>query len=188
MSSCTRIAELASTIATNTAKIDAYNAEKGLPSQSFDPDAPPKYDYPPEIEHARQQVLGATDELHALMAGPASAFVKPSHNALTSIHALYRFNIANSFPEGQEEATYEELAQACGLSEFNLRRIVRAAMTQHIFRESRKGVVAHTSASKFFANNRIMRQWVGMVTEEMWPAATRERMVLLLPEMKQDTK
>lgn len=110
------------------------------------------------------------------------------HNALTSIHALYRFNIANSFPEGQEEATYEELAQACGLSESNLRRIVRAAMTQHIFRESRKGVVAHTSASKFFANNRIMRQWVGMVTEEMWPAATRERMVLLLPEMKQDTK
>lgn len=78
MSSCTRIAELASTIATNTAKIDAYNAEKGLPSQSFDPDAPSKYDYPPEIEHARQQVLGATDELHALMAGPASAFVKPS--------------------------------------------------------------------------------------------------------------
>jgi hypothetical protein len=95
------------------------------------------------------------------------------HNDLTCIHALYRFNIANSFPDGKEEATYDELAKACRLSESHLRRIVRALMTRRIFREPRKGIIAHTSASKFFAENHGIRQWAGMVLEEMWPAATK---------------
>lgn len=86
---------------------------------------------------------------------------------------MYRFNIANSFPDGKEEATYEELAKACELSEPELRRIVRTLMTQHIFCEPRKGIIAHTSASKYFATTRGIRQWVGAALEEMWPAATK---------------
>jgi hypothetical protein len=76
--STTRIVELSLIISTNVAKINSYNVEKGLPSQSFDPNAPPKYNYPPEIEESCQQVLYATDELHALLAGPAIAFMSPS--------------------------------------------------------------------------------------------------------------
>jgi hypothetical protein len=45
-------------------------------------------------------------------------------------------------------------------------------MTHRVFRESEKGKIVHTVASKFFANNQIMRQWVGMVLEEVWAAAT----------------
>lgn len=95
------------------------------------------------------------------------------HNSLLSLQALYRFNIATSFPPGKEEATYDEIAQICGLSESLTRRIIRNAMTGYIFKESRPGVVAHTAASKVFATSPLLREWAGMVTEEMWPAATR---------------
>lgn len=86
---------------------------------------------------------------------------------------MYRFNIANSFPAGKEETTYDELAAACGLSEPSLRRIIRALMSHRIFRQLENGKIAHTITSKFFADNHTMRQWVGMVLEEMWPAATK---------------
>lgn len=77
-SSTTRILELSSSIATNVAKIHYFNEEHGLATQSFDPCAPPKYNYPPDIEDARQQALHATDELHALLAGPAMILTRPS--------------------------------------------------------------------------------------------------------------
>jgi hypothetical protein len=78
MTSTTRITELSATISTNVARINRFNAENGLPTQSFDPDVPSTYNYPPEIEEARKAVLLATDELHALLAGPANALMAPS--------------------------------------------------------------------------------------------------------------
>jgi hypothetical protein len=98
------------------------------------------------------------------------------------MQALCRFNIANSFPDGKEEVTYDELAKACGLSEPNLRRIVRVLMTRRIFCEPQKGKIAHTSASKFFLDNRGIRQWLSMVLEEMWPAATKVKRCLSIPK------
>ena len=56
----------------------------------------------------------------------------------------------------------------CGLSESDTRRIIRYAMTQKIFRESRKGVVAHTAASKLLAENSTLSEFVGMSLEDMW--------------------
>ncbi|OKL61872.1 hypothetical protein UA08_02509 [Talaromyces atroroseus] len=173
MTCTTKITELSTSISRNVAKINRFNEENDLPTQSFEPNAPTTYDYPPDIEEARQAVLLATDELHALMAGPANALMAPSHNVQTSIHAMYRFKIANSFPEGKEEVTYTELATACGLTGPTLLRIVRDLMAHRIFRQTPDGKIAHTSASKLFANNHAIRQWVGMVLEEMWPAATK---------------
>lgn len=46
-------------------------------------------------------------------------------------------------------------------------------MTSRIFREPREGVVAHTAASKMLAVNPLVHQLIGMVTEELWPAAAR---------------
>ena len=48
-------------------------------------------------------------------------------------------------------------------------------MTYRIFCEPRQGVVAHTAASKLLAENELTREWVGMVSEEMWPAAAKGR-------------
>lgn len=87
-----------------------------------------------------------------------------------SLHAIYRFQIATSF---SNEANYEEIAKKCGLTEAQTRRILRHAMSYHVFRESSKGLVAHTSASKLLATNPVVRDSVGFLAEECWPAATR---------------
>lgn len=66
----TRIAELSSIIATNTARIDSYLISQGLPSPSFDANAAPGLFATNCLTAARQAVLEATYELHALMQGP----------------------------------------------------------------------------------------------------------------------
>lgn len=48
-------------------------------------------------------------------------------------------------------------------------------MTYHIFSEPRDGFVAHTAASKYLVNEPTMQDWLGLVTEEMWPAASKVR-------------
>ncbi|KAL9123433.1 MAG: hypothetical protein Q9187_000003 [Circinaria calcarea] len=191
----TRVAELTSMIAEHTAHIDNYLASQGLPTPSFDANAPPDQPFPDSVAASREIVLGATDELHSLILGPIGLLTYPyvcstrrskssttmwltqcanyQHNHFISLHAIYRFDIASSFPEGQDEASYDEIARACGLSEPDTRRILRSAMTHHIFRESRKGIVAHTTASKMLAVNPSMRGWVGMVLEDMWPSAAQ---------------
>ena len=46
-------------------------------------------------------------------------------------------------------------------------------MTFRIFQEPREGIVRHTGASKALADNPLLRQWVGMISDELWPAATK---------------
>ena len=66
-----RITELASIIAAKTTEIDNYTIAERLPSPSFDADIPPDLLLTPTIAASRQAILEATDELHALMLGPA---------------------------------------------------------------------------------------------------------------------
>ena len=90
---------------------------------------------------------------------------------MISLQAICRFGLANAFPDGKDEATFDEIASISGLGESYVRRILRHAMTYRIFCEPRKGLVAHTSASKHLATDLPTRQWIGMIAEEMWPAA-----------------
>ncbi len=93
------------------------------------------------------------------------------------MQAIYRFGLATKFPADMEEVTYGELAAAADLPECHIQRLLRYSMTFHIFREPRKGVVAHTAASKLLADDPLMREWIGMVSEEIWPAASKVRLV-----------
>lgn len=88
------------------------------------------------------------------------------------MQAITRFNIAASFPV-HKEATFAEISDACGLDEHLVRRILRHAMTKHIFKEARKGVVAHTAASRLLAENAEIHDWVGASTDELWQAASQ---------------
>ena len=94
------------------------------------------------------------------------------------MQAITRFNIASIFPV-HEEATFAEISNACGLDEQIVRRILRHAITKHIFKEPRKGVVAHTAASRLLAENAEIRDWVGVNTDELWQAASQTVNALL---------
>ncbi len=65
-----RIGELASIIAVNTAIYDKYICSQGFPSPSFDINTPLKLDLSDEASLARDAVLEASTELQALLHGP----------------------------------------------------------------------------------------------------------------------
>ncbi|KAF2113610.1 hypothetical protein BDV96DRAFT_601098 [Lophiotrema nucula] len=93
-------------------------------------------------------------------------------NAWSSVQAVEAFGIAKSFPPG-ETSTFEAIARACSLSESDVRRILRHAMAQYIFREPSPGAVEHTAASKALAEIPALASCVGFLANEMWPASTR---------------
>lgn len=189
-----RIAVLAFRIAHNATEVEKHLLADGLPCPTFDADQPPTLVHNPKIAAARQFILEATDELHALMLGPMSLVTSPtvrllrpwrtddlglicnsvqqSHTTPISLQAIYRFKLATSFPTDKNEASIE-ISQASGLNVQVVRRILRHAIAYHIFREPRKGFVAHTAASKLLATDPLLNDCVGFITEEMWPSATK---------------
>ena len=82
------------------------------------------------------------------------------------------YGIARSFPVGQE-ATFADIGGACGLGEREVRRVLRHAMTKRVFRESRKGVVEHTAASRLLAQDEAFADWANVNLGEAWPAAAQ---------------
>ena len=89
---------------------------------------------------------------------------------MVSLQAIERFKIANSFPVG-EEASFAQISEACKLTEDDTTRILRQAMTQRIFKEPRKGYVAHTAISKQIAESPLIRDWIFFHCIEQWRAA-----------------
>lgn len=85
------------------------------------------------------------------------------------MRALYQYKIPDAFPVGQE-ATFAQIASNCNCSERTVRRILRHAITNRIFKEVQKGVVVHTATSKALAEDEKFRDYVGMRCEEMSPA------------------
>ena len=58
------------------------------------------------------------------------------------------------------------------MTEDDTKRFLRFAMTDRVFKEPRKGVVAHTPASKALRNS-WLRGCIWQICQELWPAASR---------------
>lgn len=70
-----RITTLASTIQVETQKVNAFLVAENLPTPSFDISCPARLSLPPTIQASQEAVLEASDELTALMLGPARSIV-----------------------------------------------------------------------------------------------------------------
>ena len=162
----------------------------GHPPPSFDDIGSLKSDLPLEIAVARDSVIENTAELQALMLGPVGYLQQQMRQVSFKIssvgnrcHRLTFQSITTFWPFTQssgftsfptnEEVSYHQLSQKCGLSESLLKRLLRFAMTKHLFRETSAGLIAHTALSKYLAETPIMRAWVGVICDVSWPAATR---------------
>jgi hypothetical protein len=86
-----------------------------------------------------------------------------------SLLAIYQFKVAQAI-KLDEEVSYEELSKRVNVDELNLKRLVRHAITNHIFREPRKGYVAHTRTSRILVEDEQMAAWVGLTNEDIWLA------------------
>ncbi|TVY55639.1 O-methyltransferase gsfB, partial [Lachnellula suecica] len=173
--STTSLIQLAATITRETEKLDRFIKESGSPAPSFDVDAP--WDFPKlpdDIKTAREEVVKATKELGDLVTGPREGvrWLAWDYNDHLSLHAIYHFRIAKSFPV-HETATYSQIAEKVGLDENNVRRFLRHAMTNRIFREVDPDTVAHTVTSRILAEDDTMDNWLGFCVDDMWPSAAQ---------------
>lgn len=73
----------------------------------------------------------------------------------------------------QGDISYTDIASAAGVDEKDLRRLLRHAMTNRIFREPRDGYVSHTAASRVLLDDAQMNDWVGLCTAEFFQAASQ---------------
>ncbi|KAM7217512.1 S-adenosyl-L-methionine-dependent methyltransferase [Rhypophila decipiens] len=165
-----RTVQLSNRIATNTAKIDAYLDENSLPTPSFsaqyDQPSPLPTTAPPEILAARKAILQDTLELRQLMLGPREhALELANPNALLSQLAIARLGLASLVPldDGASTTTFSAIASTTGLSERNIRRLIRHAISQRVFVEGPSpGQVSHSAASRLLATLRpldAMAKW-----------------------------
>lgn len=72
--------------------------------------------------------------------------------------------------------SFADIAKLTGLNEATTKRLLRHAMTMHVFWEPRPGMVAHTKISKQLALP-DMNDWMSTGSEEMWPAATKVSLI-----------
>ncbi|KAL2349851.1 O-methyltransferase [Cryomyces antarcticus] len=189
-STTTRLTELTTIIATETKKVEDYFAQHNLPNLSFAADGPADFPVPGsngEIQASRRTVINATQELHDLMVGPRETvrWLAWSYNDNLSLQAVYQFNIAKAVPIGGE-ASYTEISKAVGVDEINVRRLVRHAMTNRIFRESRDGYVAHTAVSRILVDDPRMSDWVGLCSSDFFPSAAHTVSAMIKFPMSQE--
>lgn len=99
---------------------------------------------------------------------PSNAHEAHQINILGSLQAINQFKIAKKVLK-DETVTYEELAKRCSVDVDDMRRVLRMAITYHIFHEPTEDSIAHTARSLVLAENDMMSEWIGVVCDEMWP-------------------
>lgn len=194
MAQQSRLTELVAQIASHTADVEQHLISTGLPQPSFLPDGPTNMRIEsPDVEKARLAAIGAAMEIQDLLQGPVAcinpmvgqrsvatyANISPSKMTTTSLEAIYRWDIPKHVPLGGE-ISFKDLADRVGLSEPNLRRIVRYAILSHrIFREPNIGFVAHSAASRLLLDDSDLFDLVGMFFDGHAQAFARVRADLI---------
>lgn len=89
------------------------------------------------------------------------------------MRTIYRYRFASAVPLG-ESATYDEIAAKTGLIKPQVFRIIRAAIGLNIFDEDHEGRVIHTAISRALATNEGFFAAVGLETDELGPASTKQ--------------
>ncbi|KAI0119468.1 S-adenosyl-L-methionine-dependent methyltransferase [Daldinia grandis] len=166
---------LAKKIASETEKVEAYFKNNDLLTPSFDADAPGDFPImPDDVSKSRREVIHATQELHDLMVGPRESVRWMAWDFLStqSLQLINHFGLATLVPlDGS--ITLSELQAKTSLDPINLARLLRHAMTNHVFQELKPGVIAHTAASRLLAEDQDLQAWVIFNTEGVYPASAQ---------------
>ncbi|KAF2656259.1 putative O-methyltransferase [Lophiostoma macrostomum CBS 122681] len=173
MPSATRASHLVTTLALNVAAVESYLHGEGHPELSIEDDVPHYLQSNPAFIQPRDTIIQACRELLVMVQGAYSTITSQRAAEFANTAAVCHFDIASSFPEGQESATFDELAQNCKLPEPDVRRIVRGCIPNYIFQEKNVGEVSHTAASKALAKCNLLREHVEMMCGEILPGALK---------------
>ncbi|KAJ5947536.1 S-adenosyl-L-methionine-dependent methyltransferase [Penicillium verhagenii] len=145
---------LANNIRDNVLVLNDFISSNRHPNPTFSADSVPnKTIIPPtspqEVQDARAALISSARTLLDLALGPVGI--------LEDINVIHRYRIAEVFPPS-EIISFEELSSRCGLNIIDLKRVLRLAMTRHIFAEPKSGFVAHTAATRLLHDDdRILK-------------------------------
>lgn len=185
--------ELADKISRETAKLEKYMKENGLPMPSFDVNAADDFPrLPEEIQQSRLEIVDATKQLRDLTVGPREsvrwgvwdvsflsdkilgtnihADQNPQFFDVLALQMINSYGLANLVPL-DHPITLTDLGKLTPLDPVNLARILRTAMTNHIFHEPTPNTIAHTASSRLLATDPELAAWIGFNSEDIFPSA-----------------
>ncbi|RAH44621.1 sterigmatocystin 8-O-methyltransferase [Aspergillus brunneoviolaceus CBS 621.78] len=163
MTSTPQLGELAASISTATRTIEEHLKQRDLPSPSFEANG--GITLPRELQQAKESILDSASELRYLLTDPVSAFFEGAPVGFMSIIMIHRFSIANLIKPDME-MSFCSIAEQTGLQEGLVKHVLRHAMTLRVFRESRRGFVAHTPRSVVMRDGDIAR-WMAFSIDEL---------------------
>ncbi|KAI2469740.1 S-adenosyl-L-methionine-dependent methyltransferase [Annulohypoxylon bovei var. microspora] len=164
---------LAQKISAETEKVEAYFNENGLQAPSFDVDASSDFpEMPDDISRSRREIIHATKELQDLMVGPRESvrWMAWDFMGTQSLQLINHYGIAKLVPLNGS-ITLSQLQSKTTLDPINLARLLRHAMTNHLFQEPKPGVIAHTAASRLLVEDQTLQAWVAFNTEDVYPGS-----------------
>jgi hypothetical protein len=88
-----------------------------------------------------------------------------------TLSVLYKFKIPQNVPL-KSLISYEDLSSKINLSEELTRRYIRSAIALRIFDEPKADHVSHNAASGVLATT-TLHDWIGMISEDLGPAAMK---------------
>lgn len=131
-----------------------------------------------KVDSLRSSLVSDIQEANQLIRGPVGDHGR-IHNTLfigfalqAALAAVHQFKIADHVPQ-DGTISYTDLATKAQLDEIQLRRVLRLAMTNHMFYEPSEGQVAHTVDSRLLASDSSFRDFFGLVLTEHRPASYR---------------
>lgn len=173
-SESTPLTTLAEDIASYAQTLSTYFTSFNLPQPSLEVDAPEDYPagLPEEIQQARMNLREASTAMAALASGPKEDIMHLAwgYHDISTLKFLNHFHVAEAVPL-VGSISFSQVAATTKTSEGHLRRILRFAMLNRLFREPEPGMVAHTPSSRLLVTSEQVKAWVGYRTEETAPAA-----------------
>ncbi|OQU97665.1 hypothetical protein CLAIMM_03560 [Cladophialophora immunda] len=169
---------LAESIASSAKTIVDILEGQSLPQPSFLPDSPMRHFEGPdltELQEARMSLITSAWAIEQLAAGPQDYIYWQAYTIkhdLTVLSAFARFGVFDAVPT-DGDISYADLAQKVPITERQLRRLFRHAMTKNIFFEPRPNHVAHTSLSIAPVKNPSLKPWIHHNLGEVLPASSR---------------
>ncbi|KAL4912430.1 O-methyltransferase [Aspergillus aurantiobrunneus] len=165
--------ELATRLVANAAVLDYHlNARKlATPPDSPSPSIPARNT---ELEDIRAALVQDTKALRDQVLGPAQVLRELCWSAidLAVQGVIYRFGIYKAIPlEGA--VSYALVAEKVGLSERQVKLMLRQSALNGIFYEPSPAHVAHTAASAVLVQDKAMLDWYGHCTDELFQASAK---------------
>ncbi|KAL8685081.1 MAG: hypothetical protein Q9218_007987 [Villophora microphyllina] len=164
---------LAEDLVAQAKQLDAFIANDGIESPSFDRDTLADVKLSEELRSVRSALANSANDLKKLALGPVVFGTELAHGWTDTLALRFidHFNLASQVPQ-DGSTTYAALAAAVSLPEPLVFRFVRAAMVSDIFDETPSGEVRHTAISPLLANSPGFADIAGLEVEELAPAGS----------------